>query len=359
MKMNNIDLTGKRILITGGTGSLGRTLLKRLLNDQIETIKAITIFSRDETKQHMLRCEYLNSNHLIHASHAQDLQSKLHFQIGDIRNKSSLVRALQNVDIVFHAAALKQIPSCEYFPEEAIMTNIIGAQNIVEVLQEHAFDVETVVGISTDKAVLPVNVMGMTKALQERLFTSANFYVPNTKFVLARYGNVLASRGSVIPYFHDQIKNGGPVSITHEDMTRFLLSLDEAVDVILDAANSAHRGETYIPIAVAARVTDIAATLIGDRPIKTEIIGIRPGEKLHECLVSTEESLRTYQRGNYYVIAPNLPELYNQSLYQGEPLNKAYRSNDNILNITNTKALLEQHQLMIEAANNIAKDFLF
>ena len=201
------------------------------------------------------------------------------------------------MDIVFNAAALKQVPTCEYFPYEAVQTNIAGAENIVRAIRDLTLPVETVVGISTDKAVKPVNVMGMTKSIQERILMCANLAAPKTRFIVVRYGNVLASRGSVVPPFHEQIRNGGPVTITHRDMTRFLLSLEEAVDLIFAAVRKARPGETFIPRIPSARMIDVAAALIGDRRIDTVVTGIRPGEKLHEILVSEEESHRTVASG--------------------------------------------------------------
>ena len=279
MMTNDINFEGKRVLITGGTGSLGKKLLKRLLSGTVGNPSKIIIFSRDEAKQHQLRSEYMNAKCLTEDIAYTDAKGQVAYQIGDVRDKNSLVKALKQVDIVFHAAALKQVPSCEYCPDQAILTNVIGAQNIVDIIQENRFSVEIVVGISTDKAVQPVNVMGMTKSLQERIFMAANLATPDTKFVLARYGNVLASRGSVIPYFCEQIKNGSSVTVTHKDMTRFLLSLEEAVDVILHAAQYGHAGEIYVPITISANIMDIAKALIQDRDIKITTIGIRPGEK--------------------------------------------------------------------------------
>jgi UDP-glucose 4-epimerase len=254
--------------------------------------------------------------------------------------------ALQGVDIVFNAAALKQVPSCEYFPFEAVKTNIAGPENIVRAIRELKLPVETVVGISTDKACKPVNVMGMTKAIQERVFITANLDCPKTRFICVRYGNVLASRGSVIPLFHEQILAGGPVTITTPDMTRFLLSLDQAVDTIFAAVKGAKRGETYIPRVPSAKVTDIAQSLIGNRPVKTIITGIRPGEKVHEILVSEEEAHRTITRGKYYVIQPILPEL---STNEGKKahLGHEYSSNDNIMSPQLLQKTLKKFDLLI------------
>ena len=254
--------------------------------------------------------EYLNSKSSTDEVIFNNFSRLLEFRIGDIRDFESVVRAVRDVDIIFNAAALKQVPSCEYFPAEAVRTNTLGPENIVKAIRLFKLPVETVVGISTDKACKPVNVMGMTKAIQERVFIGANIECSDTRFICVRYGNVLASRGSVIPLFHEQIKNGGPITITTENMTRFLLSLNDAVDTIFAAVKEALPGETYIPIAHSARLMDIAETLIGPRQIGVKIIGIRPGEKTHEILISEEEAYRTIKRNNYYVIRPMLPETF-------------------------------------------------
>lgn len=343
-----IDLTGKRILITGGTGSLGKVLLRRLLSGSVDQVERVTVMSRDEAKQHQLRLEYLERRWTTDEVVYENMRRRLSFHIGDVRDPGALSAPLRNADIVFNAAALKQVPTCEYFPFEAVLTNIVGASNIARVIREQQLPVETVVGISTDKAAQPINVMGMTKALQERIFSTSNLYSTDTRFVLARYGNVLASRGSVIPYFHEQIRSGGPVTITDPRMTRFLLSLENAVDVILAVVAHGRAGETYIPRVPASRITDVAKALIESRPIEIKTIGIRPGEKLHECLVSSEEAPRTYVRGDYYVVAPILPELYDAQNYQGPPLNEAYMSSDGLLSQEGTAELLKRHGLMLE-----------
>lgn len=299
----------KRILITGGTGSLGKTLVHRLLTGEFGKPQKIIVFSRDEAKQHDMRMHYKNLSFATDEVIYHNFEDILEFYIGDIRDRHSIAGALKDVDIVFNAAALKQVPTCEYFPYEAVMTNINGAKNIVKAIQEYNLPIETVVGISTDKACKPINVMGMTKAIQERIFVNANLSCPETRFICVRYGNVLASRGSVIPLFIDQIRMGGPVTITTMDMTRFLISLDKAVDTIFAAVKDAFPGETYIPKIPSARVVDIADILIGKRKIEKIITGIRPGEKIHEILISEEEYPRTVNRSNYYVIQPILPEL--------------------------------------------------
>jgi FlaA1/EpsC-like NDP-sugar epimerase len=337
---------GKRILVTGGTGSLGKVLIQRLLSGAAGTPAKVIVFSRDEAKQHYMRVEYQHKKAPTDEIIYRNFQELLDFRIGDVRDYHSLCSVLNGVDIVINAAALKQVPTCEYFPFEAVQTNIAGAENIVRAIREHDFKVETVVGVSTDKACKPVNVMGMTKALQERVFISGNLYTSSTRFICVRYGNVLASRGSVIPLFHEQIKSGGPVTITTEDMTRFLLPLSMAVDTIFAAIEHAAPGETYIPKVPSARIVDVAKALIGDRDVKMVVTGIRPGEKIHEILVSDEEAWRTYYRGQYYAIKPMLPELMKEEK-QLPPLSKEYGSGDDLMTLYETKALLERYGLMV------------
>lgn len=301
---------GKRVLVTGGTGSLGQMLTRRLLAGGEGLPASVTVFSRDEAKQHYMRLEFMRrvtATDEIIFEHSRD---RLRFIIGDVRDEASLLRAAKSADIVFSAAALKQVPSCEYFPWEACRTNIEGAENLVRVIAHNDLAVETVVGISTDKACKPVNVMGMTKAIQERIYIEGNLRAPQTRFVAARYGNVLASRGSVVPLFLDQIASGGPVTITTPEMTRFLLTLDDAVDTVFAAVAAAAPGETYIPRCPSAKITDLAECLIGDRDIETVITGIRPGEKIHESLLSEEEATRTVLGSKgYFALLPMLPEL--------------------------------------------------
>ena len=281
---------GKVVVITGGTGSLGKVLTRRLLSGTAGTPEKIIIFSRDEAKQHYMRIEYQQKRNVTDEVIYNNFAQRLEFRIGDVRNYASAAAAMKTADIVINAAALKQVPSCEYFPYEAVMTNVLGAENIVRAVRENDLPVQTVVGVSTDKACKPVNVMGMTKALQERVFIAGNLNSPATRFLCVRYGNVLASRGSVIPLFHEQIKNGGPLTITTADMTRFLLPLERAVDTILAALEGADPGETYVPKVPASRMVDVARALIGDRPVEIVLTGIRPGEKLHESLITEDES---------------------------------------------------------------------
>ena len=276
----------------------------------------VIVFSRDEAKQHFMRIEYMQKKAVTDEVIYQKIDKVLDFRIGDVRNYHSIGRVMQDVDVIFNAAALKQVPTCEYYPIQAVQTNIDGPENIVRVIEEQKLPIDTVVGVSTDKACKPVNVMGMTKAIQERVFIQANMRCHKTRFICVRYGNVLASRGSVIPLFHDQINRGGPVTITTSDMTRFLLSLDQAVDTIFAAVATGNRGETYIPRVPSAKMMDIAKALIDDRWIEVVITGIRPGEKIHEILVSEEECGRTVDRGYFYAILPILPEIRSSEDYK-------------------------------------------
>lgn len=343
--MNRI-LDGKRVLITGGTGSLGKVLLRRLLSGANGSPSKVIVLSRDEGKQHEIRVAYQHRRQPTDEVIYRNFAERLEFRIGDVRDFHSVAAALRDVDVVFNAAALKQVPTCEYFPHEAVRTNVEGAENIVRAIRDLKLPVETVVGVSTDKAVKPVNVMGMTKAIQERIFARANLEVPDTRFVIVRYGNVLASRGSVIPLFHEQIRAGGPVTITDPRMTRFLLSLEEAVDVIMAAVASGRRGETYIPRVPTALITDVAKALIDGRPIRTVVTGVRPGEKLHETLISEEEGFRAFARGDYYVVAPILPELRDPSA-EGDFLRREYSSEHDLMSFEEVRALMERRNLMV------------
>lgn len=347
----------KRILITGGTGSLGKVLARRLLSGKDGLPKKIIVFSRDEAKQHFMRLEYQHKTAATDEVIYNNFRQRLEFRIGDVRDPHSVAGALQDVDIVFNAAALKQVPTCEYFPFEAVRTNIEGPENIVRAIQTQKLPVQTVIGVSTDKACKPVNAMGMTKALQERVFIQANMRCEKTRFVCARYGNVLASRGSVIPLFHDQIRSGGPITITSAEMTRFLLSLDDAVDTVFAAVREGRAGETYIPRVPSSLVTNIARALIGPRSIQIKIVGIRPGEKIHEILVSEEEAHRTVVRGPYYVILPMLPELSNTNDGDGS-VRTEYSSKDDVMSFDETLRMLQDRHLTVEDVAEESQEIL-
>ena len=350
-------LTNKRVLVTGGTGSLGQVLVRRLLSGELGHPKKIIVFSRDEAKQHAMRMEYMQRRSATDEIIYRNFEQVLEFRIGDVRDFHSLSAVLRDAEVVFNAAALKQVPTCEYYPFEAVQTNVGGPENIIRAIREHRLPVQTVVGISTDKACKPVNVMGMTKAVQERVFIRGNMDCLDTRFICVRYGNVLASRGSVIPLFHEQLRNGGPVTITTPEMTRFLLSLDQAVDTIFAAMGEAQRGETFIPRVLSARVVDIAKVLIGDRRVQIVFTGIRPGEKVHEILVSEEERFRTVERGSYYVILPMLPELRSP----GEkiiPLEDEYSSAHHVMDLSSLKDLLREQRLMAEDVSEGRRELL-
>lgn len=338
-------LDGKRVLITGGTGSLGQVLVRRLLMGELGRLGRLIVFSRDEAKQHAMRMAYLHRRVATDEVIFERSRDTLEFRIGDVRRFESVAGVLRQADVVFNAAALKQVPTCEYFPYEAVLTNVAGPENIVRAIEEQALPVETVVGVSTDKACKPVNAMGMTKALQERVFIQANLRCPATRFICVRYGNVLASRGSVIPLFLDQIRCGGPVTITSPDMTRFLLSLNQAVDTVFAAVRQAGRGETWIPRAPSARVVDLAREMIGDRPVQMVTTGTRPGEKLHEILVSEEECGRTVERDRFYAILPMLPELGGGRAVQ-PALSREYSSADDVMDRRALGSLLREHDLL-------------
>ena len=288
--MPNNPYAEKTVLVTGGTGSFGNFVVRRLLELGAREVR---VLSRDEKKQYDMRVFYQR-------------RPDLSFIIGDVRSPAQMDEAMSGAHIVFHAAALKQVPTCEQHPMEAVRTNVLGANNLIEAAMRHRL--EAFVMISTDKAVKPVNVMGMTKALQERLVIKANQSRANhgTRFAAVRYGNVLRSRGSVIPHFRRQLQLNQQITITDERMTRFLLTLNDAIDLVLYAAEHAKGGEIFVRKAPAARVTDIAAVLCqaAGKKLDYQIIGMLPGEKLAEILVSEEELLRVEALGDYYKILP-------------------------------------------------------
>ncbi len=348
----------KAILVTGGTGSMGKTFVRRVLSGEQGTPRKIIVFSRDEAKQHDMRMAYLHRATATDEVIFRNFMNVLEFRIGDVRSYADVCSAVRDADIVVNAAALKQVPTCEYFPEQAVLTNCLGPANIVRAIAENRYAVESVVSISTDKACKPVNVMGMSKSIQERILIAANVLNPATRFICVRYGNVLASRGSVIPLFLDQIRSGGPVTVTVPAMTRFLLSLDQAVDTVFAALAGARRGETYVPRAPSATVENIAKALIGNRGIAMKVIGIRPGEKMHEIMVSEEEANHSVRRGEYYAILPMLPELRATATAEANALTSEFSSADTVLDLKGTTGLLRKHQLMPDDAGSAAAELL-
>ena len=332
-------LDGLTILVTGGTGSLGNAVIRRMMNGELGRPRKILIFSRDELKQHEMRVRWHQARLAIEDLRDFSAKDVFEFHIGDVRLYDTLMSVLRKADIVINAAALKQVPQCEYFPFEAMRTNVEGTHNLIRAIKEHGLDVQKVIAISTDKACKPVNVMGMTKALQERLIISANLDCPGTHFMAVRYGNVVASRGSVVPHFQSQINSEGPVTITSAEMTRFLLTLDQAVDTVFEALRSGQPGDTLVPQVPSARVIDIARAMINGRSIDLEIIGVRPGEKIHEILISEEECRRTSERNGYYVIHSVIPEIGSHS----RPLvrDSEYCSSETLMSVEEIHCLLQ------------------
>jgi UDP-glucose 4-epimerase len=319
------------LLITGGTGSFGNAVLNRFLNTDHFT--EIRIFSRDEKKQDDLR-KRVNNN-------------KVKFYIGDVRDRDSLIPAIKGVDYIFHAAALKQVPSCEFFPLEAVKTNIIGTDNVLTVAQD--CDVKKVVVLSTDKAAYPINAMGMSKALMEKVMVAKSRILDSTKTIFCgtRYGNVMASRGSVIPLFIDQIKDNKPLTITDPNMTRFMMTLEDAVDLVIYAFENANQGDLFVQKAPSATVGTLAKALIDLYKSTSEImvIGTRHGEKLYETLVNREDMIKAEDLGEYYRIPADNRDLnYEQYFSEGMPdivnLNEYHSHNTSILDVEGMKQLL-------------------
>lgn len=325
--------SGKKILVTGGTGSFGHQIVNRLMKEDPEEIR---IISRDEKKQYDMQFEFAGNN-------------KLRFIIGDVRNRESLLKAMRGVDIVFHAAALKQVPSCEYNPYEAVKTNAEGAQNVIDAALFN--NVEKVIAISTDKAAEPVNVMGMTKAIQERLVTSANVHRDGkrTVFSCVRYGNVLGSRGSVIPVLRNQIDNGQDLTITDRNMTRFILTLDNAIDLVFKSVEYSVGGEIFILKIPAHTVVDLAEVMLeaSGKKLKLTETGIRPGEKIHETLVTPTESIRTIEKDNLFIILPQVEIEEIEQKYKNYKNENLFRfSSDTAEKLTkdNLKEMLSQEK---------------
>ncbi|MGC1132304.1 MAG: polysaccharide biosynthesis protein [Nitrososphaeraceae archaeon] len=300
------QLSGKKILITGGTGTLGRALTKKLLTYDIGGIR---IFSRDEVKQLEMSSEISDS--------------RVRFIIGDVRDRERLRFAIEDIDIVFHAAALKQVPVAEYNPFEAVKTNVLGSQNLIDACMEE--EVEIAMAISSDKAVSPLNTYGATKLVMEKIFISANFYKGkrNTVFTAVRYGNVMGSRGSVIPQFIKSIQNSGSISITDPNMTRFNITISDALQLILTSLTKAKGADIFIPKLEAYRLSDLAESIIDifEKEVKIGYLSIRPGEKMHEMLINESESQYTIESESRYVLLS--PEIYNAqiSLYASPKTN--------------------------------------
>ncbi|MCP9747556.1 polysaccharide biosynthesis protein [Lacihabitans sp. CS3-21] len=326
-------LKGKILLITGGTGSFGNAVLKRFLNTQ--HFKEIRIFSRDEKKQDDLRKRLNNP--------------KVKFYIGDVRDIASVESAVKGVDFVFHAAALKQVPSCEFFPMEAVKTNVIGTDNVLSAAEKHG--VKKVIVLSTDKAAYPINAMGISKAMMEKvaIAKSRNLDDSKTIFCVTRYGNVMASRGSVIPLFIDQIKAGKPLSITDANMTRFMMTLEDAVDLVLFAFEHGNQGDLFVQKSPAATIEVLAKALLemyeADNPI--QVIGTRHGEKLYETLVNKEDMVKAEDMKDYFRIPADNRDLnYNQYFSEGTPelaKHEEYHShNTGRLDVEGMKTLLSK-----------------
>ena len=318
----------KILLITGGTGSFGNTVLDKFLDSEI---KEIRIFSRDENKQHDMRVAYNNS--------------KIKFYLGDVRDYRSVDQAMFNVDYVFHAAALKQVPSCEFYPIEAFKTNVLGTENVLNAAISN--DVEKVVCLSTDKAVYPINAMGVSKAMMEKVFVAKSRSSKNTIITGTRYGNVMASRGSVIPHFHDQIIKGENITVTEPNMTRFMMTLDHAVELVLFAFNNGQSGDIFVQKSPASTIGDLAIAMkeIYNSDVIIENIGIRHAEKMHETLLSVEELMVSEDLGDYYKVSADNRDLnYNKYFSEGidsKAVLEEYNSfNTNRLSIQELKDLL-------------------
>ncbi len=322
-------LDNKILLITGGTGSFGNAVLKRFLNTGI---KEIRIFSRDEKKQDEMRQLYRND--------------KIKYYIGDTRDKRSIDSAMPGVDYVFHAAALKQVPSCEFFPMEAVRTNIMGCENVLDSALEYG--VKNVIVLSTDKAVYPINAMGMSKALSEKVMVakSRNLNGTGTTFCGTRYGNVMASRGSVIPLFIEQIKKGNPITITDPNMTRFMMTLDDAVDLVLYAFKNGRQGDLFVQKAPAATISTLAQAIkeLYNAGNEIKIIGTRHGEKVYEVLVNREDMVKAENMGEFYRIPADTRDLNYESFFSEgvdiSQIEEYHSHNTQRLDLEGTKKLL-------------------
>ncbi len=324
--------TGKTLMITGGTGSFGNAVLNRFLKTDIGEIR---IFSRDEKKQDDMRHEF--------QAKMPEVADKIKFYIGDVRDLQSVKGAMHGVDYIFHAAALKQVPSCEFFPMEAVRTNVIGTDNVLTAAIDEG--VECVICLSTDKAAYPINAMGITKAIEEKVSVAKSRMSGKTKICCTRYGNVMCSRGSVIPLWIDQIKNGNPITITEGSMTRFIMSLEEAVDLVLFAFEHGENGDLLIQKAPACTIqtqAEAVCELFGGKKEDIKVIGIRHGEKMYETLLTNEECAKAVDMGNFYrVPADNRGLNYDKYFKEGDEkrntLTEFNSNNTRRLNLEETK----------------------
>ena len=343
----------KVLLITGGTGSFGNAVLKRFLATDI---KEIRIFSRDEKKQDDMRHQYQAKYH--------DVANKIKFYIGDVRSLESCRSAIPGADYIFHAAALKQVPSCEFFPMEAVRTNVIGTDNVLTAAIEAK--IKAVICLSTDKAAYPINAMGITKAIEEKVAVAKSRYSGDTKICCTRYGNVMCSRGSVIPLWIDQIKNGQSITLTEPSMTRFIMSLDEAVDLVLFAFEHGQNGDILVQKAPACTIqtqAEAVCELFGGKKEDIKVIGIRHGEKMYETLLTNEECAKAEDMGDFYrVPADNRDLNYDKYFKEGytkrEVLTEFNSNNTKMLNVEETKekiAALEYIQNELKGMPNIVK----
>ena len=331
--MNCSIFQNKTLLITGGTGSFGNAVLNRFLTTDIAEIR---VFSRDEKKQDDMRHEF--------QAKLPEAAGKIKFYIGDVRDLASVKSAMVGVDYVFHAAALKQVPSCEFFPMEAVRTNVMGTDNVLTAAIEAG--VESVICLSTDKAAYPINAMGITKALEEKVAVAKSRTSGKTRICCTRYGNVMCSRGSVIPLWIDQIKNGQPITVTEPSMTRFIMSLEEAVDLVLFAFEHGQNGDLFIQKAPACTIqtqAEAVCELFGGKKEDIRVIGIRHGEKLYETLLTNEECAKAEDMGDFYrVPADNRSLNYDKFFSEGDQhrsaLTEFNSNNTRILNVEETKA---------------------
>ena len=327
--------TNKTLMITGGTGSFGNAVLNRFLKTDIGEIR---IFSRDEKKQDDMRHEY-------QAKYPNEFQ-KIKFYIGDVRSLESCRGAMHGVDYIFHAAALKQVPSCEFFPMEAVRTNIIGTDNVLTAAIEEG--VESVICLSTDKAAYPVNAMGTSKAMEEKVAVAKSRYSGKTKICCTRYGNVMCSRGSVIPLWIDQIRNGQPITLTEPSMTRFIMSLDEAVDLVLFAFENGENGDILVQKAPACTIqtqAEAVCELFGGKKEEIKVIGIRHGEKMYETLLTNEECARAIDMVNFYRVPAdnrglNYDKYFNEGNKERNTLTEFNSNNTDLLTIEQVKQKL-------------------